>query len=57
MKELEEKARFMTPIWCGTSIEPLEDTKPSLSKYIEELIDLLMMGELDDEEEEQYDSD
>lgn len=58
-KELEDKAKFMAAIWCGVNIEPIEDRAPTLNKYIEELIDLLMMGELNDEEEEeeQYDSD
>jgi len=50
--DLEDKAKFMTPIWCGVHVEPIEDTKPSLNKYIEELIDLLMLEDLDDEPEE-----
>tara|TARA_R110000824_G_scaffold95455_4_gene229558 strand:- start:6 stop:722 length:717 start_codon:yes stop_codon:yes gene_type:complete len=50
---LEEKAAFMTPIWCGVNVEPLEDKNPTLNKYIEELIDLLILGELDDEPEEE----
>jgi len=57
-KELREKTEFMAPIWCGVQHETLEDKKATLSDYIEELLDVLMMEELDeDKEEEHYDSD
>jgi len=60
-KELKEKTEFMAPIWCGVQHEPIEDKKAKLSDYIEELLDVLMMEDLDDEaeeeEEQQYDTD
>ena len=62
-KELEEKTEFMAPIWCGVEHEIKEDKKPTLSDYIEELLDVLMMEDIDEEAEEeanedqQYDSD
>mgnify|MGYP003116410916 CR=1 FL=1 len=56
-KELKEKTEFMAPIWCGVQHEPVEDKKDTLSDYIEELLDILMMEKLDEENEETEETD
>mgnify|MGYP003117016902 CR=1 FL=1 len=61
MSDLAEKARMMTPIWVGAATEEVpEGDKTPLSKYIEELIDLLLIEQLEydrPEDEEEEDSD
>ena len=52
---LEDKAKLMTPIWCETNVDPETDKKMLKEAYIEELLDILLLGQMDNDEEEEED--
>ena len=69
IEDLEEKVEPMIPLWCGATVEtlakyPKDEHMEDLSRCVSELIDLLLIGDMldeeyedDDDEEETPDSD